>query len=60
LPADRIVLASSAAIAVAFVVWGMVDNKGLAQISSSALDWVIRDPDGASRLQPVWSDPPWP
>jgi choline/carnitine/betaine transport len=43
LPADRIVLAGSAAIAVAFVVWGIVDNKGLAKISGTALDWVIRN-----------------
>ena len=41
LPADRVVLASSAAIALAFVVWGIVDHEGLATISSSALDWVI-------------------
>jgi choline/carnitine/betaine transport len=33
---------SSAAIAVAFVVWGIVDSKGLAEITGSALDWVIR------------------
>src|SRR5687768_1882126 len=41
LPADRVVLVSSAAIALAFVAWGIVDHESLAKISSSALDWVI-------------------
>lgn len=41
LPADRVVLVSSAAIALAFVAWGIIDHESLANISSSALDWVI-------------------
>ena len=41
LPADRTVLVGSAAVALAFVVWGIVDHESLADISGAALDWVI-------------------
>ena len=41
MPADRIVLITSAGLAVAFVMWGIVDNEGLAKISGDALNWVI-------------------
>lgn len=41
LPVDRIVLASAAAFSIAFLLWGILDNKGLAKVSGTALDWVI-------------------
>jgi glycine betaine transporter len=41
LPVDRIVLASAAAFSIAFLLWGILDNKGLAKVSQTALDWVI-------------------
>jgi choline/carnitine/betaine transport len=41
LPVDRIVLASAAAFSIAFLLWGILDNKGLATVSQTALDWVI-------------------
>ncbi len=41
LPVDRIVLTSSAAVAVCFVLWGILDNEGLAGVSGDALAWVI-------------------
>ena len=42
LPVDKAVLASSAACAVAFVLWGILDNDGLASVTSTALGWVIK------------------
>jgi glycine betaine transporter len=42
LPADKIVLASSAALALGFVLWGIFDNKGLASVSGDALAWVTK------------------
>jgi glycine betaine transporter len=41
LPADRIVLFTSAGLVVAFVLWGIVDHESLADVTSKALDWVI-------------------
>ena len=41
LPVDRIVLASAATFSIAFLLWGILDNKGLADVSQTALDWVI-------------------
>ncbi|MFI7066176.1 BCCT family transporter [Kribbella sp. NPDC050124] len=42
LPVDRLVLAVSAALALAFILWGILDNKGLASVSGDALAWVIK------------------
>ncbi|TDD30478.1 BCCT family transporter [Kribbella turkmenica] len=42
LPADRPVLATSAALALGFILWGIVDNKGLAGVAGDALAWVIK------------------
>jgi glycine betaine transporter len=42
LPADKIVLATSAALALGFVLWGIFDNKGLAGVAGDALAWVIK------------------
>jgi len=42
LPVDKVVLTSSAAFAVAFVLWGILDNEGLASVTGTALAWVIK------------------
>jgi glycine betaine transporter len=42
LPVDRVVLATSAAFAVCFVLWGILDNEGLASVTGDALAWVIK------------------
>jgi choline-glycine betaine transporter len=42
LPVDKVVLSTSAAFAVAFVAWGIIDNEGLASVSGDALAWVIK------------------
>ncbi|MDN4175163.1 BCCT family transporter [Nocardioides sp. SOB77] len=38
---DRVVFGVSAAIAVAFLVWGFISTDSLASASGSALDWVL-------------------
>ncbi|TDC85786.1 BCCT family transporter [Micromonospora sp. KC606] len=42
LPVDKIVMASSATLAVGFVLWGILDNDSLATVSGDALAWVIK------------------
>jgi glycine betaine transporter len=42
LPVDKVVLATSATLAVGFVLWGIVDDDGLAAITGDALAWVIK------------------
>lgn len=42
LPVDRVVLTTSAAFAVGFVLWGILDNEGLARVTGDALAWVIK------------------
>jgi len=41
-PADRIVLTASAAFAVGFVLWGILDNESLADVSGDTLGWVTK------------------
>ncbi|MEV1329418.1 BCCT family transporter [Micromonospora costi] len=41
-PVDRTVLGVAAAVAVLFVLWGIVATDNLASVTSAALDWVSR------------------
>ncbi len=38
---DRVVFGITAALALAFLVWGFVDTSSLGSVSSSALDWTV-------------------
>ena len=41
LPVDKTVLISAATLSIGFLLWGILDNEGLATAAAHALDWVI-------------------